>query len=80
MTQNSYVFIKGDWREVSMPAGSSYSFADSLTFANLWAHAVYEKGVKEEIATQLAEAAVFKRLYPGVKFHTSLEEKLLGCC
>jgi hypothetical protein len=71
------VFCKGEWRQIQMPAGSSYSFADSLAYANLWAHAVYEKGVKEGIATQLAEAAVFKRLYPGVKFHTGLEEKLL---
>lgn len=70
------VFSKGEWRTIEMPAGTSFSFADGLTYANLWSYAVYEKGVKGEVATQLAEAAVMKRLYPGVKFHASLEEKL----
>jgi hypothetical protein len=70
------IFNKGEWISIEPPVGSSYSFSEALTYGNMWVYAKCVKGMSEQKATQIAEATVMKRLYPGIKFHYQLEEEL----
>lgn len=64
----------GQWVTVQPPKGHdpSWQAPDLMRYAVLFQDAV-EKGVDAQRAEQLAEAAVNKRLYPGLVYHTTLE-------
>ena len=68
------VFSKGEWITVSLPPdGEAWSFSDQLLYGSIWAYVTREKHGDIEKANQIAEAFVFKRLYPGMVFSKELE-------
>ncbi len=68
------VFSKGEWITVALPPdGESWSFSDQLLYGSIWAYITREKQGTAEQASQIAEAFVFKRLYPGMVFSKELE-------
>lgn len=72
------VFSKGEWVDVTIPAGQEYVWSDSEKFyyAMTYCFAKNEKGMSEEKSVQLAEGAVMKRLYPGIVYPYSFEKEL----
>ncbi len=69
------VFSKGEWITVPLPSDSeSWSFHDQLLYGNVFALATREHNVPSETASQIAEAVVFKRLYPGMVMNPELEK------
>jgi hypothetical protein len=67
------VFSKGEWITVPLPS-DQWSFSDQLLFANVYAYATRERNVPAAEATVIAEAVVFKRLYPGTTMNQDLEK------
>ena len=65
------------WISVQLPKGAdpTWSDADRFFFGAKWVTA-RELGFSERRAQQLAEAAVSKRLYPGLRFDRALEKEL----
>ena len=71
------VFLSGNWIDVAIPRGHDPSWIDSDKFhyATMYTAAV-SKGFAEKRAASIAEAAVSKRLYPGLQYDSALEEDL----
>jgi hypothetical protein len=71
------VFSGNEWIEVSLPAGydPNWTEQDTYFYAVVWGLA-FRKGFSQQKTSQLAEAAVFKRVYPGIQFFDSLEKDL----
>jgi hypothetical protein len=71
------VFSENEWLEVKVPAGydPNWTQQDQYFYAVIWALA-FRKGFSEQKASQVAEAAVFKKIYPGIQFFDSLEKDL----
>lgn len=67
------VFSKGEWITVPLPS-EQWSFQDQLLYGNVYAYATRERNVPSEKASQIAEAVVFKRLYPGTVMNNELEK------
>jgi hypothetical protein len=67
------VFSKGEWITVPLPS-DQWSFSDQLLYGNVYAYATRERNVSLERACQIAEAVVFKRLYPGTVMNSELEK------
>jgi hypothetical protein len=68
------VFSKGEWITVPLPSDStSWSFSDKLYYGSVWAFATREKGLDAQRASQIAEAVVFQRLYPGITMSADME-------
>jgi hypothetical protein len=65
------------WAYVPLPKGCdpTWSEADRLFYGSKWI-AARDLGFSEQRAQQLAEAAVSKRLYPGLEFDRGLERDL----
>lgn len=65
------------WTSVSLPKGfdPTWSDADKYFYAARFV-AAQESGFSEKRSAQLAEAAVSKRLYPGLEFDCILEVDL----
>ena len=69
------VFSKGEWITVPLPSDQeSWSFRDQLLYGNVYAYATRERNVPHDTAIQIAEAVVFKRLYPGTVMNDTLEK------
>ncbi len=66
-------FSRNEWITVRVPTSLR---GQELFYAFLWAKLVYEKGMSEQKASILAEATVFKRLYPGLVYGEKLESEL----
>ncbi len=68
------VFSKGEWITVPLPPDSiTWSFSDQLLYGSVWAFATREKQLDEQRASQIAEAVVFQRLYPGITMSSDME-------
>lgn len=65
------------WTSVSLPKGidPTWSESDNYFYAARFV-AAQESGFSEKRSVQLAEAAVSKRLYPGLEFDRVLEADL----
>lgn len=66
--QNSWILVK-------VPAELCVEGYEEM-YATLFTHLV-DKGVSEQRASQIAEAAVLKRQYPGLQYDSKLENDLL---
>jgi hypothetical protein len=71
------VFSKGEWIDVLLPKGYDpcWSKADTFAYATLWV-ACIERGFDEKKASQVAEAAVIKRMYPELLYSRELEDDI----
>lgn len=79
MTESRLVFSNGDWIDVALPKGydPNWTTQDTYYYATIWALAS-RKGFSRQKARQLAEAAVSKRIYPGILFYSQIEKDLLS--
>lgn len=79
MTQTRLVFSKGEWIDVELPKGydPNWTTQDTYYYATIWALAS-SKGFSRQKASQLGEAAVSKRMYPGILFYSQIEKDLLS--
>ncbi len=68
------VFSKQGFVEVEVPKGME---GEEYFYATLLLHLLMTKGWEVIRAKQIAEAAVYKRLYPGLGYGKSIEEDLL---
>jgi hypothetical protein len=77
MKTTKLVFSQNLWKEVPMPKGHDPSWisADFWYYASLYA-AAEAKGFTAQRASIVAEAAVSKRLYPGLMYDKTLEEEI----
>jgi hypothetical protein len=66
------------WTEISVPEGS-WSFDLQNLYGMLVARGL-EKGLLEEKARSVAEVAVYKKLYPGLRYGKDLERLLENVC
>ena len=64
------VFSQNKWVSVEIPEEVN---TDSWYYATLWVEALRRNIPNPQ---KVAEAAVFKRMYPGIKFVKSLEDDL----
>jgi hypothetical protein len=73
------VFSNGNWIKVFLPKykDPSWTNADEMIFATVWVAAKEIKG--DERATQIAEAVVYKRMYPGLLYDKRLETDIKEC-
>jgi hypothetical protein len=82
--QARLVLSEGQWISVSLPKGRdpSWTVADEYAFAAAYASAIRSFGQAEASAsahakaTNVAEAIVFRRLYPGIVFDKGLERDI----
>jgi hypothetical protein len=74
--QARLVLSEGQWISVSLPKGRdpSWTVADEYAFAAAYASAIRRFGGAR--ATNIAEAIVFRRLYPGIVFDKGLERDI----
>lgn len=74
------VFSNGKWISVRLPVGrdSSWTSSAEWMYANAWVSSI-EIGMTENRAEQVAEAIVFKYLYPGVTYDTYLTADIKRC-
>ena len=72
------VFSQSIWKEITMPKGydPSWNSADMWYYATL-REAAEARGFNPQRAEIIAEAAVSKRLYPGLMYDKTLEEDIL---
>uniref|UniRef100_A0A6C0KJI9 Uncharacterized protein n=1 Tax=viral metagenome TaxID=1070528 RepID=A0A6C0KJI9_9ZZZZ len=72
------VFSQNVWKEITMPKGydPSWNSADMWYYATIYA-AAEAKGMDANKAEVVAEAAVSKRLYPGLMYEKALEEEII---
>jgi hypothetical protein len=74
---NTLVFSKGEWVTVPLPPDHlTWSFSDKLYYGSIWAFAIREKHLNEQQASQIAEAVVFQRLYPGITMSPDMQRLL----
>ena len=73
------IFSQNSWKEIQMPKGydPSWNSADKWYYATMLA-AAFEKGFSHTRAEILAEAAVNKRLYPGLVYDKLLEQDIVS--
>jgi hypothetical protein len=76
--QARLVLSDGQWISVSLPKGRdpSWTVADEYAFAAAYASAIRSFGQAHAKATIVAEAIVFRRLYPGIVFDKGLERDI----
>ena len=67
------VLCRNQFLEVLVPEGLE---GEEYFYGTLLLHLQQEKGIAAERAKQIAEAAVYKRLYPGLVYGKLLEEDL----
>lgn len=67
------VFCKRGFVEVAVPDGMK---GEEYVYGTFLLHLIEEKGVEEKRACVIAEAAVYKRLYPGLVYARELEEDI----
>jgi hypothetical protein len=75
--QARLVLSEGQWVSISLPKGRdpSWTVADEYAFAAAYASAI--RGLKAHAkATNVAEAIVLRRLYPGLVFDKGLEQDI----
>lgn len=72
--QKVVVLSKNKFIEVDVPKGME---GEEYYYATLLLHLI-GKGWEGKRAKQVAEAAVYKRLYPGLGYGKSIEEDLLN--
>jgi hypothetical protein len=71
------VFSKGEWITVTLPPDhETWSFSDQILYGTTYAFATREKYFQPDQASQIAEAVVFKRLYPGMMMRPEIEHLL----
>jgi hypothetical protein len=71
-----YDHQKSEWVSVNIPFTQNWSKSDTFYYARVYLTCV-QKGIDEKQAHILAEAAVFKRLFPGVLYSKQIEEQLI---
>jgi hypothetical protein len=74
--QARLVLSEGEWISVPLPKGRdpSWTVADEYTFAAAYASAI--RKYEHARATNVAEAAVLRRIYPGLLFDKLLEQNI----
>jgi len=74
MQKSLLVFSQNAWKQVALPRGHdpSWNSADLWYYATMYA-AAEARGLRASI---VAEAAVHKRLYPGLKYEKALEQEI----
>ena len=74
--QARLVLSEGQWVSISLPKGrdSSWTVADEYAFAAAYASAI--RKYQHARATNIAEAAVLRRMYPGLLFDKLLEKDI----
>jgi hypothetical protein len=65
---------KGSWVAVETPV--AFQGGDAFYYACVWACLVREKGIAPMRATQIAEAAVYQRQFPGLVYDGALGDDL----
>ena len=68
-----YTFSMNDWISVKVPTGIE---GQELFYASTYAFLTREKGIAQQKAKVIAEAATMKRLYPGLMYGSVLERDL----
>jgi len=71
------VFSKGQWLSYKTHIDLMWSYANQLQAASVYASAL-SKGYKPEESEDLAVAFVNKKVYKGLIYVKSLEQKLMG--
>jgi hypothetical protein len=71
------VFSAGEWISVPIPIGCdpAWTSADSWVYAAAWASA-RRSGHTPAKASVLAEAIVYRRLYPGIQYEVAMEKDI----
>jgi hypothetical protein len=75
--QARLVLSEGQWNSVPLPVGRdpSWTLAEEYIYA-----AAYMSALRQQIggtrASQLAEACVLRRLYPGLRFDPRMEQEI----
>lgn len=77
MSLTRLIFSQNEWLEVHLPKGydPNWSEEDTYYYALIWSLA-FRKGFSEKRSRELAEAAVSKRVYPGIVFISQTEKDL----
>ena len=77
MERSRLVISQNTWKQIDLPKGYDpcWNSADMWYYATIYA-AAEAKGFSSQKATILAEAAVSKRLYPGLQYDKLLEEEI----
>ena len=77
MQKSRLVFSQNMWKNIIIPKGCdpSWNSADLWYYATMLA-AAEAKGFTPQRASVVAEAAVHKRLYPGLMYDKTLEEEI----
>lgn len=72
-------FMNGKWIEIQMPSpiDKTWSKDDKFTYISIFIKC-RKMGLKEEKAAQLAEAAVMKMKYDGLRYEPALEKEIKG--
>jgi hypothetical protein len=75
--QARLVLSEGQWESVPLPVGRdpSWTVAEEYIYAAAYMSAIRQK-IGEKRASQLAEACVLRRLYPGLRFDARTEEDI----
>ena len=78
MNKSRLIFSQNIWKQINIPKGHdpSWNSADMWYYATL-REAAEAKGFHAKRAEIIAEAAVFKRMYPGLMYDKTLEEDIL---
>lgn len=79
MASKRLIFSQNEWIEVELPLGHdpNWTEQDTYYYGVIWALAC-RKGFTTQKARELAEAAVSKRVYPGIIFNTRIEHDLIS--
>jgi len=77
MQKSRLVFSQNMWKNIIIPKGCdpSWNSADLWYYATMLA-AAEAKGFTPQRASVVAEAAVHKRLYPGLKYEKEFEKEI----
>jgi hypothetical protein len=72
------IFSQNTWKHINIPKGHdpSWNSADMWYYASL-REAAEARGFHAKRAEIIAEAVVFKRMYPGLMYDKTLEEDIL---
>lgn len=72
-------FMNGKWIDIQMPSpmDKTWSQDDCFTYISIFIKS-RKMGLKEERAAQLAEAAIMKMKYDGLRYEPSLEKEIKG--
>ncbi len=68
------VFSNNTFQDVDVPDGMD---GEEMWYGTLLLHLLHDKGYPRKKAEMIAEAVVYKRLYPGIVYGKQFEQELV---